>query len=99
MRKVVLLGALLMLLLTVPAVIANASSSGTACKGTKTDRAISLRAHGLSCRAANKLLQKGQDPAFTCKQFGRPRKHPPFPFRCTSKKHKNVFYTYNVFGG
>lgn len=42
MRKVVLLGALLMLLLTVPVVIANASSSGAACKGTKTDRAISL---------------------------------------------------------
>lgn len=99
MRKVVLLGALLMLLLTVPVVIANASSSGAACKGTKTDRAISLRAHGLSCRAANQSLHKGADPAFTCKQFGKPRKHPPFPFKCTSKKHKNVFYTYNVFGG
>jgi hypothetical protein len=99
MRKVVLLGALLMLLLTVPAVVASASFSGTACKGTKTDRAISLRAHGLSCRAANKSLGKGSDPAYTCKEVGKPRRRPPFPFKCTSKKHKKVFYTYNVFGG
>jgi hypothetical protein len=99
MRKVALLGTLVVLVIAVPAVMAKTSSAGSACSANKNDRRVSLRAHGLSCRAADKALFKAGNKGFACKPVGKTRKKPPFPFKCTSIKHQNVSYTYNVFGG
>ncbi len=93
MRKLGLLIVVVGMLAAAPAVFAS-SSTGTACRSAKYGN-VSLRVHGISCRAAysgGSLAPQG----FKCRQTG---KQVPFKVTCTNRKHHSVFYSYVFRGG
>jgi hypothetical protein len=97
MKKLGLVATVSAMLAIAPSVLAHAPLSGTACRGTKVDRQISLHVHGLGCSTAYKAVRKA-GKGYKCKTVGETTKL-PVAEKCVSTKHKSVYYEYLVFGG
>jgi hypothetical protein len=97
MRKIGLVAAVTGLLVMAPSVLAHAPLSGTACTGTKLQRAISLHVHGMKCSVAYTAVSHGSS-VFTCKSIGETTKL-PVTVKCFKTKHKSTYYEYLASGG
>jgi hypothetical protein len=97
MKKFGLTAVVVAMLAIAPAVFAHAPLTGSACTGTKAQRAISLHVHGIGCSAAYIGVTKNST-GFACKTIGNTKKL-PVTDKCTKIKNKNIYYEFLVAGG